>query len=73
MKILQSDKGDGLIAFTKMEVETINKKGCIRFEANSLAKFATHLVKIASEILQKVPEEDGNKNCQDGEEIETLK
>ena len=45
MKILQSDNGDGYIAFNDQELEYIKKNACIKFEANSLRKFATHLIK----------------------------
>jgi hypothetical protein len=73
MKILQSDKGDGYIAFSEEEIEYVKKNGCIKFEANSFRKFATHLVKIATEIIERVPNSNNTADCEDGEEIETLK
>lgn len=73
MKIVQDEKGNGYVAFTEEEIELIKKEGCIKFEANSLRKFASHLIGICAEVINNLPKTKDNEEFHDGEEIETLK
>ena len=58
MKILQNKKdGSGRIIFTNQEIEILNDKGYFEVSADTLKHISTHLVKLAAEIHDYLPEE----------------
>tara|TARA_R100001015_G_C4614066_1_gene169849 strand:+ start:718 stop:948 length:231 start_codon:yes stop_codon:yes gene_type:complete len=58
MKILQNKQdGSGRIIFTDQEIEILNDKGYFEVDALTLKKISNHLVKLAAEIHEYLPEE----------------
>jgi hypothetical protein len=58
MKILQNKHdGSGRIIFTKEEIKILNDKGYFEISALSLKQIGNHLVKLAAEINDYLPEE----------------
>jgi|TARA_R100000315_G_C5183594_1_gene106650 hypothetical protein len=58
MKILQNKRdGSGRIIFTNEEIEILKDKGYFEIPAVSLKQISNHLVKLAAEIHEYLPEE----------------
>ena len=58
MKILQNKKdGSGRIIFTNEEIEILKDKGYFEIPALALKQISNHLVKLAAEIHEYLPEE----------------
>ena len=70
MKIMQNKKdGSGRIVFTDEEIEILNDKGYFEITALSLKQIGNHLVKLAAEIHEYLPEETLNVKSFDHEHI----
>ena len=58
MKIMQNKRdGSGRIVFTDEEIKILNDKGYFEITALSLKQIGNHLVKLAAEIHEYLPEE----------------
>ena len=58
MKIMQNKKdGSGRIVFTNEEIKILNDKGYFEITALSFKQIGNHLVKLAAEIHEYLPEE----------------
>lgn len=53
MKILQDKNGNGFIQFTKQEIEMINKNKGIGLNAESIKRFAVHLMNLAATVAER--------------------
>ena len=70
MKIMQNKKdGSGRIVFTDEEIEILNDKGYFEITALSLKQIGNHLVKLAAEIHEYLPEETLDVRSFDHEHI----
>jgi len=70
MKIMQNKKdGSGRIVFTNEEIEILNDKGYFEITALSLKQIGNHLVKLAAEIHEYLPEETLDVRSFDHEHI----
>ncbi len=70
MKILQNKKdGSGRIIFTDEEIEILKDKGYFEIPALALKQISNHLVKLASEIHEYLPEETLNVDSFEHEHI----
>ena len=70
MKILQNKRdGSGRIIFTDEEIEILNEKGYFEITALSLKQIGNHLVKLAAEIHEYLPEEPLDVRSFDHEHI----
>ena len=74
MKILQNKRdGSGRIIFTNEEIEILNEKGYFEITALALKQIGNHLVHIATEINEYLPEEHLSVRSQEGEHIQLEK
>jgi hypothetical protein len=74
MKIIQNKKdGSGRILFTNEEIEILKDKGYFEISALSLKQIGNHLVKLAAEIHEYLPEETLNANSFEHEHIQLEK
>tara|TARA_R100000664_G_C2722897_1_gene115819 strand:+ start:558 stop:806 length:249 start_codon:yes stop_codon:yes gene_type:complete len=70
MKILQNKKdGSGRIIFTDEEIEILKDKGYFEVSALTLKQIGNHLVKLAAEIHEYLPEETLGVDSFDDEHI----
>ena len=74
MKILQNKKdGSGRIMFTNEEIEILKDKGYFEVSALTLKQIGNHLVHIATEINEYLPEEHLSVRSEEGEHIQLEK
>tara|TARA_R100000697_G_scaffold74116_1_gene86544 strand:+ start:3104 stop:3352 length:249 start_codon:yes stop_codon:yes gene_type:complete len=74
MKILQNKRdGSGRIIFTNEEIEILNEKGYFEITALALKQIGNHLVHIATEINEYLPEEHLSVRSEEGEHIQLEK
>ena len=74
MKILQNKRdGSGRIIFTDEEIEILNDKGYFEITALALKQIGNHLVHIATEINEYLPEEHLSVRSEEGEHIQLEK
>jgi len=74
MKILQNKKdGSGRIIFTDEEIKILQDKGYFEISAISLKQIGNHLVKLAADIHEYLPEETLSVRSFDHEHIEIEK
>ena len=74
MKILQNKRdGSGRIVFTDEEIEILNEKGYFEITALALKQIGNHLVHIATEINEYLPEEHLSVRSEEGEHIQLEK
>mgnify|MGYP003303579900 FL=1 len=74
MKILQNKRdGSGRIIFTDEEIEILNEKGYFEITALALKQIGNHLVHIATEINEYLPEEHLSVRSEEGEHIQLEK
>ena len=74
MKIMQNKKdGSGRIVFTDEEIEILNNKGYFEITALALKQIGNHLVHIATEINEYLPEEHLSVRSEEGEHIQLEK
>tara|TARA_Y100001938_G_scaffold150354_1_gene240895 strand:- start:84 stop:332 length:249 start_codon:yes stop_codon:yes gene_type:complete len=74
MKILQNKRdGSGRIIFTNEEIEILNEKGYFEITALTLKQIGNHLVHIATEINEYLPEEHLSVRSEEGEHIQLEK
>jgi len=74
MKILQNKRdGSGRIIFTDEEIEILNEKGYFEITALALKQIGNHLVHIATEINEYLPEEHLSVKSEEGEHIQLEK
>jgi len=70
MKIMQNKRdGSGRIVFTDEEIKILNDKGYFEITALSLKQIGNHLVKLAAEIHEYLPEETLSVESFDHEHI----
>ena len=70
MKIMQNKRdGSGRIVFTDEEIKILNDKGYFEITALSLKQIGNHLVKLAAEIHEYLPEETLDVRSFDHEHI----
>tara|TARA_R100001086_G_scaffold223994_1_gene141841 strand:+ start:542 stop:769 length:228 start_codon:yes stop_codon:yes gene_type:complete len=74
MKILQNKQdGSGRIIFTDEEIKILQDKGYFEISAFSLKQIGNHLVKLAADIHEYLPEETLSVRSFDHEHIEIEK
>ena len=74
MKIMQNKKdGSGRIVFTDEEIEILNDKGYFEITALALKQIGNHLVHIATEINEYLPEQHLSVRSEEGEHIQLEK
>ena len=74
MKILQNKRdGSGRIIFTDEEIEILNEKGYFEITALALKQIGNHLVHIATEINEYLPEQHLPVRSEEGEHIQLEK
>ena len=74
MKILQNKRdGSGRIIFTDEEIEILNEKGYFEITALALKQIGNHLVHIATEINEYLPEQHLSVRSEEGEHIQLEK
>ena len=74
MKILQNKRDEsGRIIFTDEEIEILNEKGYFEITALALKQIGNHLVHIATEINEYLPEQHLSVRSEEGEHIQLEK
>ena len=74
MKILQNKRdGSGRIIFTDEEIEILNEKGYFEITALALKQIGNHLVHMATEINEYLPEQHLSVRSEEGEHIQLEK
>lgn len=69
MKIIQNDRGDGKIIFTKDEKKIIEKQGGLTFKAESLKHFADSLVNLCIGMIDNIPTNKRKMGTEYGQHI----